>query len=144
MSDTFRPRRMRLTEPSFAHYTGPIGSFEFVDGVSKDIIIWYEANRIGSCIQAEDADVPGWVINPAAEHDRTINRSADSPIVIAVSEGKHINAEGSPLIRRYSREELEELADKDGLIGVREVARVWGRTGRSIAECIDGVMDAQG
>jgi hypothetical protein len=47
-------------------------------------------------------------------------------------------------VQRYTREELEALADKGGLPAVREIARMWTRTGRSIQECIEAVLEAQG
>jgi len=143
MSETFRPRRLRLVQPDFAHYTGPIGGIEFIDGVSEHLVVWHEALRIGSSIHCEDADVPGFQINPSSELARTRDRDASDPIVDAVSRGEHVNPEGSPLVDRYTREELEEIADKKGLTGVREIARLWSRTGRSIQECITAVLEAQ-
>ena len=139
-TDLFRPRRVRIVEPGLVGSTGFIGYTEFKDGVSVAPVTWREAQLLGSSFRIEDADEPGYLISPVAETERTRERPADDPVCKLVDEGKHMVGETQV---RHTREQLEEIADKKGLSGVRDIARIWGRTGRSIVECVNAVLDAQ-
>ena len=141
--ESYRPRRIRLMQPDFQHYSGPIGLVNFENGVSTEAVSWIEAGRIGAIMSIEDANEPGFQISPAAEMTRHLDRTSDDKMVKALHAGTHVNAEGAAVMERYTREELEDIADKQGLSGVRELARRWGRTGRSILECINETLDAQ-
>lgn len=140
--DSYRPRRLRLMG-DFANYTGPIGVVQFTDGISDGPVVWHEALRIGSAMMVEDADMPGYQISAAADMNRNLDRTIDDPIIGQLDRGEHVNAEGSPVVERYTREQLEAIADAKGLSGVRDLARRWGRTGRAISECIDAILEAQ-
>ena len=142
----YKSRRLRLNEGGFRNYTGHIGLVEFVDGVSVSLVGWRETALVGSLMAVEDADIPGYQVGPAADALRSEDMSSDTDAAYleTVDRGLHVNAEGSPTDARYTREELEAIADKEGLAGVRELARRWGRTGRSVRDCLDAILDAQG
>lgn len=137
---TFKPRRLKIVEPGWEGYSDMFGLVLFKDGVSVEPVGWREASLIGGLVRIEDANEADFQINSGAEYNRVKDRTTDSPVVSAVDRGTHVVDEAHA---RYTRKQLEELADEKGLAGVREVARLWGRTGRSINECIDAVLTAQ-
>jgi hypothetical protein len=144
MSGEFKPRRLRLMDPGFVNYTGPMGQVDFTDGVSDEKVAWREAQMLASLTYIEDADKPGYQLGPHVEEQRQKDRDTSDPIVALVDSGEHVNPEGAPVMERFTRADLEKIADEKGLEGVRSIARAWNRTGRSIAETISAIMDAQG
>jgi len=143
MTDTYSPRRLRIMQPGMEGYNGPFGLVDFTDGVSDFPVGWQEAARLGALVTIEDYAEPNFQVSPAAEMMRNLDRTAEDPLVKRLQAGEHVNAEGAAVIERHTAESLEEIADKQGLSGVREIARRWSRTGRSIKECIDAVLEAQ-
>ena len=141
--EAYKPRRLRIMDPGLDNYTGPIGPIDFVDGVSVDAIDWIEAGRLGANLHVEDADREGHQINEAAEILRSRELNADDDRVVKFNQSFQLDGETKIGIEHLSREELEAIADKDGLAGVRELARKWGGTGRSINECIEAVLRGQ-
>lgn len=141
--EAYKPRRLRIIDSNLATYTGPIGLTEFIDGVTTEPVDWIEAARIGATIHVEDADIPGYQVNEAAENRRCRDMPADAERVAAFDKAFQIEGDIKLGIDHYTRAELEEIADKQGLAGVRELARAAGGTGRSILECINVVLSMQ-
>lgn len=139
-----KPRRLRLVEPAFKDYTGPIGAHTFTNGVSDYPITWHEANRIGSAMRVEDADEPGYRISPAEQLVRMRHTPGDDPSVQAVGKSVVVDGEVRQVSDRYTRKELEEIADKRGLAGLRDIAGPWGVSARSIGDMIKRIIEAQG
>jgi hypothetical protein len=145
-TDLYKPRRLKILDPGLSDYTGSFGSVEFVHGTSVGEVSWREGVALGSITQIVDADDLTYQINPAADHDRMRETTSDDPVVQAF--GKTVvNPEGelkSAAMQKFTREELEKIADEKGLAGVRNIANAVGRTGRSIVQCIDNILDEQG
>lgn len=142
----FRPRRIKITEPNFLNMSGYFGTIEFADGVSVDPVPWQEQQRLGGLIRfvsAED-DESEAQIGPAAELIRNRNMGADDERAQGVDRGV-MGADGAVRLAGefYTRDQLEEIADKKGIAGLRDVARAWGVKGRSINEMITEILTAQ-
>ena len=144
MSAMYKPRRLRMMDKGAENITSRLGMVDFVDGVSTAPVTYLEAMVLGGIYHLEDADEPGYQISPASQMLRGSDFGPENSDVVAFGNCEHVNVDGSPVIQRYTAEELEGVADKEGLAGVREIARAWGQTGRSIKECIDAVLLAQG
>ena len=144
MSAIYKPRRLRIVEPGFESVTDRIGLVDFVDGVSTQPVNYQEASIIGANFRTEDADESGYQISPAATMDRFQHTTIEDDVVRAFGAGEHVNLNGGAVMERFTLTELEAIADRNGLSGVRDIARAWGETGRSIKECIDAILTAQG
>ena len=141
----FKARRLKIIEKGLDNYTGLFGDVDFVDGVSSDLVGWQEAHRLGANVQIVDADNLDYQIGPVAEYERNLNTPADAHVVKAVDGGViQPNGEIKLAVQRFSPEELENLASEKGLHGIRELARAHGKTGRSIQDCIEVILEAQG
>ena len=70
--------------------------------------------------------------------------SADSARAGAADTGVVINGEMRLAGASYSRAELEEIADKQGLMGLRAIGNGIGAKGRSINELINSILKQQG
>lgn len=136
-------RRIRLTEPAFVNYTGPFGPVNFTDGLSDDKVEWQEASRLAANVRCEDADMPGYQLGEVAEGERHRLRKADAPVIRAMEVAEKTDTGLRLASQQFTREELAKIADEKGLAGVRDIARAWGKTGRSIEECIAAILNAQ-
>lgn len=143
MKTEFTPRRARLVDKGWESYTGYFGTAEFVEGVSVERLTWQEQHRIGSVVKLVDADDADFHMNPAASYDRSRALNADDKLVRDFQTGEALKTNPNLLIDTFTQEQLQEIADKEGLNGVREIARQRGKTGRSIKECIDAIIAAQ-
>ena len=141
--EDMKPRRLRIVEPGLANYTGPIGGEEFVDGVSMHPVSWREANRIGAAMQVEDYDEPGYRVSPAEQMFRIRTTPADDSQVNAVGRAIMVDGEIKEAATLYTRKDLEEIADKRGLAGLREVAAQWNVSARAINDMITRILEAQ-
>lgn len=142
--DAYKPRRLRITEPGLDNYNGLFGMVEFVEGVSVHQVGWQEAARLGANVRVVDYDEPERQVGPVSDYERIKHTTADAPMVKAMDTGIFVDGEIKSATQRFTRAELEDIADKQGLAGVRAIANAVGRTGRSIAQCVDAVLEAQG
>ena len=143
----FRPRRVRLAEPGWATYSGHVGTALFEAGVSVEPISFREQQIIGGIIRIESLDdgEEGTQIGPAAELVRSRQIDADHERVAAADTGVAAGSHGEMRLvaERYTREELEALADRRGITGLREIAAPYNIKGRSINELIGEILEAQ-
>lgn len=155
---------VHLKAAGWETYAGPLCGAQFKDGVSVEPIQLRLAFRIGATIQCED-DV-GVPIHPST-YDRgykpgqveakIINFETDgakpAPVYEAqttVEEAKEIDLEPTRTVDAfgqvkiaYSRAQLEAIADKRGINGLREIGESLDVKGRAVAELIDKILEAQ-
>ncbi|WP_028449711.1 hypothetical protein [Chitinibacter tainanensis] len=128
-----------------------IASVKFVDGLSEPILPRV-AKRIASNFGGE------FVLPEGAENiDQAIVMQSQHEVSVATAEFFAIQ-ERAPVEEQvvqqpeavqskanaYSAESLGEIADKEGIKGLREVAReVGAQGGKSIAELIENILAAQ-
>lgn len=143
----FRPRRVRLAEPGWAGYNGFVGTVLFENGISVDLVSFREQQILGGIMRLESADEneTGTQLGPAAELLRSRDIDADHERVAATAQGVPVGEHGEIrlAVERYTREELEEIADRRGITGLRDIAAPYGVKGRSITELINEILQAQ-
>ena len=143
--NSFRPRRVRLVESGWEGFTGVFGITEFKDGLSVLLISHVEQQRLGALIRIKSAEEEeeNAEIGPGAECIRSKAITADDELLVAVDRVVQVGGEIRLVATTFTREELEEIADKKGLQGLREVAiQHPGVKGRSITDLITGILDA--
>ncbi|WP_342234645.1 hypothetical protein [Inquilinus sp. OTU3971] len=143
--------RIRIIERGFEAYTGPLGLIEFKDGLSvRDDLDLGEVNRLAAAmrIEREDGKQAGQgaalveahrsaVVESVAALPRDTKKDEQPPADPNASKAPAAPAE------IYTREQLGELADKDGMKSLREVAAGYGVKSKSVAGLIDAIIDAQ-
>lgn len=129
--------KIKLIESGWISFTGMLGVVEFADGVSVQDVSHAEASRLASIVQVETLDgvnpSPAQQILDAWTGDmgNATTDTADKTPAVPAAVGKS-----------WTSAELEELADKSGIKGLREVAEPLGLRGNSIVELIAKVVAA--
>lgn len=128
--------KIKLIEPGWASLTGMFGVVEFVDGVSVHEVSQAEASRLASIVQIETLDG----VNPSPAQQ--ILDSWSGPMASATSDTADVAPATVAAGKVWTAVELEGIADKDGIKGLREIAEPIGARGNSIAELIGKIVAA--
>lgn len=146
---------IRINESGWHKFSGNMGGIEFIDGVSVEDVSRNEMQRISAAVriqevisQDESGDVDGKQLGVTADLSRGMGTSAivkqKETIVedaveeeLEVAEVVAVDEDGE----EYTREVLELIADKEGIIGLRKIAEKFGVKGNSIVRIIDGILD---
>lgn len=142
--------KIKLSNPLYADFTGHLGQVEFLDGVSVDDVGSKEIDRFANSFPIEDEagnslGIATRLINEAKyrapmipELDRqTDTERAAEELLLA------LRSNSAPTDRIYTVEELEAVASKDGIKGLRVAAEPWGVKSRSIPELIGMIIKSQ-
>lgn len=151
--------KLKITQRGFENYSGQMGMILFKDGISVNDVPEHEALRLSAlfgCTWDTDEQVvitrnPAEMSAPVGrethlvETDGTLeevagNDGADRPTFI---EPDFTDAP-IKITKRYSLDELEEIADRDGIKGIRAVAGKYGIRGSSINGLIDEILRIAG
>jgi len=130
--------KIRLLEPAFRDLTGYFGRVEFENGVSVESLSDREAARIAGIIQAEtiDGNDPNSDATYIAHFNTPLTddgQSADQPV-----------GDAPTITYDYTRQSLEEVADKLGIKGLREIADKYGVKNNSIVGLIKELLVLSG
>jgi hypothetical protein len=147
-------QHLRITHPGMAGFNGRLGQIEFKDGVSVEPVSRLHADQIAHSVRVEHIDEDGEHAGHAGVATRliggaTIPLTVLEPLPVAsdadkrAEDAKLASEAASKARRLYSRKELEDIATKLGIEGLRKVAAQWGAKHRKIAELIDLVEKAQ-
>lgn len=145
--NTFKPRRIKIVEPNWDGYTGWFGQVEFKDGVSIEVVSHVDQMRLGAILRIESAEdsEEGTQINQGADLLRIRKTEAAAAEVTKVGTGVNTGEETISAVELpiYTREQLEDIADKRGINGLRDIAKVYNVVGSSINTLIDKILKAQ-
>jgi len=160
--------KLRLTQAGFETYTGQMGVVMFKDGLSEGDVLPIDAIRISAAIGAtwEDGsaanvgemylnnmDVPAFVGGDDINNMTMPVEGETAPTKKATSKGEGANEEktedkadtpADASAKVYTYEELSEVADKEGIAGVRKIADALSVKGTSIVGIIDAILTKQG
>lgn len=130
--------QIRLTQPGWESYTGSLATINFVDGVSVSHASQIEVERISALIAVEtiDGDDPGVL----AKRERFI-AGIPNPIVY---DPEPVEPEAPVVVYDFTRESLMEVADKEGITGLRVIADKYGIKSNSVVGLIDKLMALTG
>lgn len=144
--------QVRLKAKGFENYTGNFGEMSFVDGVSVQELNESQINRMASITQVERLDgAPVGILGKikAAVNDKAPvvparkRASEIEPAAVVEKDEPEEKAQKAD-VKTYSRSELEDVADKEGIAGLRAIAELHeGVKGVSIISLIDGILSAQ-
>lgn len=150
---SLQPKYLKMVQAGYLNYTGPIGAYEFVDGISTVMIPRNDRDRLSTAFQFVEFTEEGVDEIPAGVAARMLSEGAtlatsEEPLQRQTDDEKKIEdasvqvaAETTPTI--YSREELEKIADKKGINGLRDIAERWNVKHRSILPLMALIEQAQ-
>lgn len=146
--------KLKITSPGYGKFSGFMGGVLFENGVSVDDVSDAEARALGSIMRVESVDT-GMQQGDAADLAR--NRHTPAGKIARFSKSSEQPAPSKPLSvpetpaaaseapsKKYTKAELETIADMHGINGLREIGEPLGLRGRGIKELIDAIIDAQG
>lgn len=131
--------KIRIDEVGYEHFTGQLGLVQFVDGVSVNEVSVGELNRMSAIIRVVDV-ITDKEVGTLADYGQT------SQVEFKVEGTEEVVAkfvetnEEIPSTTIYTKAELEALADKEGITGLREVADTMNIKGTSITGLINGIL----
>lgn len=146
---------LKLTQKGYENYSGPIGSYEFVDGLSVEPVHRVDRDRLAAAFQFDEIDDDG-IVMEAGVAARLLRDRAEVAEVVAptpVSTQAELDAEHAAFLKTiardtaglpiYTRIQLEKIIDKGGMAALRKIAEPWNVKHRSIPDLVKLVLDAQ-
>jgi len=151
--------RLKLTQPGFETYSGQMGVINFTDGLSDNHVRPQDAIRMAATMLCEWEDgTPANVAQAIIDNAHTAatvevfnELTADAAIRAQQAEANgQSDAPATPTPEWgtlgqtvvYTQAELEAIADKDGIKGLRAIATPLNVRGNSINELIRGIVAA--
>lgn len=134
--------KIKLTEPGWETYTGDLGPIPFENGVSTREVNALEASRIANVVRVENvADGSNPSTSQLVLESQCIRMDGD--MVRDVVSG--VQSSGAETANKvYTNAELEEIADRDGINGLRKIGDTLGVKAQGIAKLIALILEAQG
>ncbi len=157
--------KIKLTSQGFDNVTGLIGSIEFEDGVSVENVSLREAERLGALTSVVDAET-GEELNvgkgvetrlransektrpssatktPSKEVDES-DADTDKDAQNDAGETTEESSEPNETKAVYTEAQLGDIADKDGMAGLREIAKQFNVTDKGVRGLITKILQAQ-
>ena len=147
-----KSKQMRLIQSGYEKYTGPIGAYEFVDGLSVELIPENARDRLATAFQFVEIDEDGeeqLAGSPAKIlRDKMATIEPSQPLPRQTEEEKRIEDVSRLLgdMRVFplrSKKNLEMIADEMGIAGVRLAADPWNVRSKSIPDLINLILEVQ-
>ena len=151
MTDKNKPVRIRLINESLRGFSGVFGMYEFEDGVSEPLIR-REAERLSVITHVEFLDDAEDMWERKARERGVISSDVMTNVEDAApkkatkkSKEQSVTEPVADTIGRklYTREELESIADKDGIAGLRKIGNELSVASHSIVGLMEEIMNAQ-
>lgn len=127
---------LKITEAGYDNFCGHFGTIEFVDGVSTHPVTSLEALRMQALLRVESI---GDEVDETFDMKVTFESAAPQrqPEV-----GHEPAPEAALAAKKWTRDELEAIADKHGIKGLREITSAMGISGKSISDLISAILAA--
>ncbi|MCL2874770.1 MAG: hypothetical protein FWF12_00450 [Betaproteobacteria bacterium] len=131
--------KLRLTAKGWETYTGQMGVIFFKGGLSVDDVLPVDAVRVAGVIGAEwengkPANVSQIYLDNLHTQASSVKEGREPPAPVAPK------AEPVASVATYTREQLADTADKEGIVGLRKIAEPFGIKGNSINGMIDAIL----
>jgi hypothetical protein len=143
--------KLRLTAPGWESYTGQMGVIFFEDGLSVSDVLPVDAVRVAGVIGAEWEDgsaanvsqmyLDNMHTEAKTDAEQRVVDTADAPKTADPDAAKE---KAELLGVTYTEEQLAEIADKQGISGLRDIAGPLGIKSNSISGLIEAIIKAAG
>lgn len=140
-----KAQRLRITERGWENYSDYLAGIKFENGISVDAVAPSVANQIGSTLRVEAID-DGAQVGEAAQwkNAQTTKAAVVTPLSEKTPDTIAPEAAKTVSVEKYTREQLEAIADAEGIGGLRAIGEKFGVKGRGIVELITEILKAQG
>jgi len=151
----------RLASDGFRNYTGIFGRVQFENGETSQELTLRQINNIGGLIVLEKvlengdffqvgphstdpislAYIKHLVEETGNSYESTLKANDDKVAVVVdevVTTDSPVASKGNSL---FSIEQLEAVADKSGIVGLRELSDPYGIKARSVSEIINALLE---
>jgi hypothetical protein len=151
---------VKLVEAGWENYTGYLGDIEFVDGISVELLGRHKINRIAAGLTIisvtklpDGSTQDGVIVGPLSEllaiQEQKGITVETLPTLEELGEQDNFNlistqaiVELNPTPSQYTREQLEAIADAQGVKGLREIGDSLDIKAKSIEGLIDGILES--
>lgn len=123
--------KLKITEPGWEGFTGDFGGIDFADGVSTVDVAPYQAKRLSNAIRCETLEG----LNPSSSQQVIDSRCVQVVAAVVAPE--------APTVKVWTRDQLQALADTDGIKGIRTISDPLDIKSTSISALIDAIVNAQ-
>ena len=138
--------KVRIDEVGYENYTGQLGMLVFENGVSISDVSENELNRMSVVVRLIDAENVEKQVGSLVDYNKNIETKFPTEKSYATErEAAMVNVGDdipTTVATEYSKEQLEALADKEGINGLREVATPLNVKGTSIGGLIENILNA--
>ncbi len=137
---------VKIVEKGFETYNGIIEGVQFENGVSAEPMSQFSAERVGAFMKIVNADSDEPLgMGYRMANTRSQGSAPRAPLekIVRTSTGKErksIKKQTKVVSYDFTKEQLEDVADKGGINDLRKIADQYEVRGRSIAEIIDSLM----
>lgn len=149
--------KIKLIEPGYENYTGYFGQVLFECSVSTHPVSESQARFLGSILRVAPVDENGQEgaalqnaaneqFQQAMKNEAYLNDAptqAELDARAAAEKKDEVSEEPKSVGVVYTREQLEAVADKSGIKGLREIADTLNVKGSDIKKLIKLILDAQ-
>lgn len=150
--DSMQPKRLRIVQKGYEKYSGPIGAYEFKDGVSVEALPRMNRDRLAVAFQfveinEDGSEQPSGVTHRLVE-ERDLRKPVEAKLIRQTEEERA--AEQVALVEKkrpvrviYTDEQVHEIMSSKGIAGLREIAQPWGVKHRSAKVLMQMILDEQ-
>lgn len=135
--------KLRITQQGFERYTGQMGVINFEDGLSTNDVRLVDAIRMSAVMICEWEDGT----SPSIAQSILDNANTAAPMFekVEVATKADVTEVATAAVSKpkFTTEELEAIADKSGIGGLRELAEKYDIKSNSIRGLIDALMKVQ-
>jgi hypothetical protein len=150
---------LKIVSKGWAGYNGQLNIITFKDGVSTEPVPPLIADRIAACVTVvacnEDGSEGETEALVGIQHRLVTETASRAPIAKPLPRMSDADRElekkveaaralEQPTDKLFTRLDLEQVADKSGIKGLREIASGWQIKARSIPDLINEILAAQG
>ncbi|CDL80982.1 hypothetical protein [Xenorhabdus szentirmaii] len=138
------PAKIKLIESAFSGYNGVMFGVEFENGVSKSLIPFLDQQRICSIMKAETIDGKNMSGAASLSESRELTAKQALEAETKAQPVKPMERTAEKAGVRYSRAELEAVADKGGISALRKIGNDLDVREKSIEAMIESILKIAG
>ena len=144
---------IRITASGWDTYTGDFGGVNFKNGLSVSPASRRQIDHLSALVRCDLADENGDPIGQSGISARLVGgvNVGDAPSSLRKATQEEIDADrrervansGKAPTQVYTKEELEQIANKEGIEGLRKIGDKWSVRDRAINKLIVAILNAQ-
>jgi hypothetical protein len=153
--------RVKIIQPGWDKYNGPLYGIPFEDGVSQGELRRDQALQLGAMMPVVEIDENGDELGPVSpSHEMVVTASIAAEVVEPLKTDAQVSAEKAQLVgetsdfaaqmdelaasaKLYTEAELQAIADTKGIAGLRVIGAPLGVKNTAIRGLIREIMAAQ-